>query len=196
VVLLKGRITAPSSSSPDYCPRSNRSSLRSCQQGTDSRHWYWMCHSLGSSRSLSQGYVSVRSVSFQFKKGFRHPWVRIGQRTNLQCIFPRKALLAMAARERLHCQMDPLMSLQIVVAVEGLWALITLEGSIILLLLLTWMMRVHRGSHLMRWILHIHATNKCHLVSRAMYIGHNRTGHCGEVVSAIWSLVVALWGCH
>ena len=43
----------------------------------------------------------------------------------------------MAAREGLHCQMDPLMSLQIVVAVEGLWALITLEGSVILLLLLS-----------------------------------------------------------
>ena len=32
------------------------------------------------------------------------------------------------------------MSLQIVVAVEGLWALVTLEGSVILLLLLAWMM--------------------------------------------------------
>jgi hypothetical protein len=102
----------------------------------------------------------------------------------------------MAARERLHRQMDPLMSLQIVVAVERLWALITFEGSVILLLLLTWMMRVHRGSHLMWWILHIYATNKCHLVSWAMYIGHDWTCHGGEVVSAVWSLVVALWRRH
>lgn len=61
--LLKRRITVPSSSSPDYYPRSNHSSLRSCQQGTGSRHWHWMCHSLGSSRSLSQGYVSSMRLS-------------------------------------------------------------------------------------------------------------------------------------
>src|ERR1700761_5520425 len=105
----------------------------------------------------------------------------------------------MAARERLHCQMDPLMSLQIVVAVERLWALITLEGSVVLLLLLTRMMRVHRGSHLMRWILHIHVSNKCHWVPWLVYIGHDWAGHCGEVISAIRGsllMVVALWGRH
>jgi hypothetical protein len=58
------------------------------------------------------------------------------------------------------------------------------------------MMRVHRGSHLMRWILHIHASNKCHLGPWLVYIGHDWTGHGGEVVSAIWSLVVALWSRH
>jgi len=121
----------------------------------------------------------------QLFRTYSYPCVRLVG-TNLQCIFPRKALLAMAARERLHCQMDPLVSLPIVVAVERLWALITFEGSVILLLLLTWMW----------WILHIYATNKCHLVSWAMYIGHDWTCHGGEVVSTIWSLVVALWRRH
>ena len=70
-------------------------------------------------------------------------WIRIGLRTNLQCILPGEALLAVSARERLHCQMDSLMSLQIVVTIEGLWTLITFEGSVILLLLLPRVVTVH-----------------------------------------------------
>jgi hypothetical protein len=42
----------------------------------------------------------------------------------------------MTAREGLHRQVDPLMSLQIVVAVEALRTLIALERAVVLLLLL------------------------------------------------------------
>lgn len=51
--------------------------------------------------------------------------------THLQCVLPREALLAMIARERLDRQMDPLMPLQIVVAVEALRALVALERTIV-----------------------------------------------------------------
>jgi hypothetical protein len=65
----------------------------------------------------------------------------------------------MAAREWLHSQVDSLVALQIVVAVEGLWALIAFEGSVVLLLLLARMVSVHRSAHLVLWVLHVHATN-------------------------------------
>jgi hypothetical protein len=65
----------------------------------------------------------------------------------------------MAAREWLHSQVDSLVALQIVVAVEGLWALIAFEGSVVLLLLLARMMSVHWSADLMLWVLHVHATN-------------------------------------
>lgn len=70
-------------------------------------------------------------------------WIGMGLRTNLQCIFPGEALLAVSAREWLHSQMDPLMSLQIVVTIEGLWTLVTFERSVILLLLLSRVVAVH-----------------------------------------------------
>jgi hypothetical protein len=42
----------------------------------------------------------------------------------------------MCARERLYSQMDSLMSLQVVVSVEALRTLVTLEGSVVRRLLL------------------------------------------------------------
>jgi hypothetical protein len=45
----------------------------------------------------------------------------------------------MPAREWLHGQVYPLVSLQIMISIEGLRTLITLEWPIILLLLLPWM---------------------------------------------------------
>lgn len=50
------------------------------------------------------------------------------------------------------------MAFEIVIAVEGLRALIALEWAVILLLLLSRMMSVHWPAHLMLWVLHIHAT--------------------------------------
>jgi hypothetical protein len=119
------------------------------------------------------------------------------QDMSLQCIFSRKALLAMSAREWLHSQMDPLMSLQIVVTIEGLWTLVTFERSVILLLLLSWMVAVHLPTHLMWRILHVHSPHESHLISWAMHIGHDRPSHRRKSVAAIrWSGVVALWCCH
>lgn len=106
---------------------------------------------------------------------------------SLQCIFPRKALLAVAAGERLHGQVNSLVAFQIMIAVEGLGALIAFEGSVVLLLL-AGMMAVHWPAHLMRWVLHVHASNKCHLVSWVVHIGHNWACHRWKIVAAIrWS---------
>jgi len=89
------------------------------------------------------------------------------------------------------------MSLQIVVTIEGLRTLVTFEGSVILLLLLSWVVAVHWTAHLMRRILHVHAAHERHLVPWTMHIGHDRASHRRKRVAAIrWSRVVALWGCH
>lgn len=50
--------------------------------------------------------------------------------THLQCVFTAEAFVAVVARERLDRQMDPLVALQIVIAVERLGALVALEGSL------------------------------------------------------------------
>jgi len=119
------------------------------------------------------------------------------QDMSLQCIFPRKALLAVSTWEWLHGQMDPLMSLQIVITIEGLWTLVTFERAVILLLLLSRVVAIHWSTHLMRRILHVHAPHKCHLIPWAMDIGHDWASHCRKRVPAIrWSRVVALWCCH
>jgi hypothetical protein len=76
----------------------------------------------------------------------------------------------MPAWERLHGQMDALVPLQIVVAVEGLRALIAFEWPVVLLLLLSRMMAVHLSPHLVLWVLHVHATNECHLVSWVVHV--------------------------
>jgi hypothetical protein len=151
----------------------------------------------GSSHSLSQGYVSIHTISLYFTQRVSNCWIRIGVKTNLQCIFPGEALLAVSAREWFHRQMDPLMSLQIVVSIEGLWTLVTFERSVILLLLLSRVVGVHWTSHLMRRILHVDSTHQSHLIAWAMHIGHDRASHRRKRVATIrWTRVVALWCCH
>lgn len=54
----------------------------------------------------------------------------------LECIFSGEALVAVGAGKGLDGQMDPLVALEIVVAVEALGALITLERPIVGCLLL------------------------------------------------------------
>jgi hypothetical protein len=51
--------------------------------------------------------------------------------TYLERILPREALVAVIAGERLDSQMYPLVSLQVMVAIETLWALVAFEWSII-----------------------------------------------------------------
>jgi hypothetical protein len=152
-------IIIPSSSSADYCRRSNRSSLLTCRRETGFHRSHLTRRSWGFFRNLSQGYVSVRSISFLHKNTRETASNCYNQnriRTNLQCIFSREALLTVPTRERLHCQMDSLMTLQIVIAIKGLGTLVAFEGSIILLLLLPWMVSIHLSAHLMLWILHLH----------------------------------------
>ena len=54
----------------------------------------------------------------------------------LERIFPRKALLAVPTGERLDSKVYPLMPLQIVISIEALRALVTLEWAFIMWLLL------------------------------------------------------------
>lgn len=81
----------------------------------------------------------------------------------------------MKARERLHCQMNALMSLQIVVAVEGLRACIALEWPV----LLRWRLAVTIHAMVRPNVLAIamghrwHATHKSHLPARITHIAHN-----------------------
>jgi hypothetical protein len=56
--------------------------------------------------------------------------------TNLEGVLAREALVAVIARERFHSQMDPFMSLQVMISVEALWTLIAFERSIVCGLLL------------------------------------------------------------
>lgn len=51
-------------------------------------------------------------------------------RTYLESIFPREALVAVSARERLYSEMNALVTLQVVIPVEALRALITAERSV------------------------------------------------------------------
>ena len=59
--------------------------------------------------------------------------------TNLERVLPREALVAVATWEWFDCEMYPLVSLEVVVAVETLWTLIAPERPIILRAGLLWM---------------------------------------------------------
>lgn len=96
--------------------------------------------------------------------------------TNLQSVLAREALLAVAARERLHRQVDALVALQVVVPVEALGALVALERTVVLLLLLLLAVVavhvLHPTAHLVR-VLHAHAAHEGHLAAGAVYVGHD-----------------------
>jgi hypothetical protein len=49
----------------------------------------------------------------------------------LEGIFAREALVAVVARKGLDCKMNSLVSLQIMVPVETLWALVALKRSVV-----------------------------------------------------------------
>jgi len=99
-----------------------------------------------------------------------------------------------ATREGLDSQMDPLVSLQIVVAVERLRTLIAFKGAVVLLLLLVGV-SVHGSSHVLRWVLHVHAAYERHLVSRVVHVRHDGSVHGGEVVATVRRrpCSIALW---
>ena len=74
----------------------------------------------------------------------------------------------MTAREGLHRQVDPLVALEVMIAVERLRTLVALEWAVVLLLLLLLlprMMAVDLRTHLMRLVLHVQATDECHLIT-------------------------------
>lgn len=94
--------------------------------------------------------------------------------------------------------MNSLVALQIMIPVEGLHALIALERTVILLLLLTLVvMAIHLAAHRVLLILHWHApSDQGHLASRVMYIGHDGSCHCGKIVTTIRTWMVPLRCLH
>ena len=65
----------------------------------------------------------------------------------------------MVARERLDCQMDTLMSLEVMVSIERLWANVASEWTIVLRLVL--LVAIYLSSHVVRWILlHVDPADK------------------------------------
>ena len=100
----------------------------------------------------------------------------------------------MAARKWFDRKMYPFMSLQVVIPIEALGALITLErtfivrclwGASIHLLHLRRMTAVEPGDH-PRHAAGRHAHHR-HLAIRAVYIGHYRTAHGRERVCGVWA---------
>ena len=95
----------------------------------------------------------------------------------------------MCTREGLHSQMNPLMTLEVMVAIEALGALITFEWSIG-----GWTGKMVRcGVRAVEMLgvgdmstietrqdPRLHSSHHRHGTVRAVYVGHDRTGHGGE----------------
>jgi len=124
----------------------------------------------------------------------------------LQGILPRKALITHGAGKRLHSEMYPLVPLQVVVSVETLDALVTLERPFVLLL--SGRVAVHVMS-LMRTqsrMMIAHAVQWTHHGqggARLMHVAHDGAGHVMVRVRADAGLQwvrcpggVSYRGCH
>jgi hypothetical protein len=68
----------------------------------------------------------------------------------LQGVFSREALVTMGAWKRLDCQVDSLVSFQVVVPIEALGALIALEWPVVRSCLLVGVVSLHEVRHLGR----------------------------------------------
>jgi hypothetical protein len=112
------------------------------------------------------------------------------RRTYLQCVLAREALVTVGARERLHGQVNPLVALQVMIPVEALGALITLEWSIG-----SWTRHTMVGYRVSsvemlgvgdvstietRQNARLHSAHHRHGTIRAVDVGHDGTRHCGE----------------
>lgn len=91
----------------------------------------------------------------------------------------------MIARERLHCKMNSLMALQVVVPIEALWTLVTFERSVLRRRLLRRripLRAIHRVGCIATVEVHweeacIHVSNHGHVCPRTMEVRHDRSGH-------------------
>lgn len=114
--------------------------------------------------------------------------------TNLQSIFPRETLLAVIAREGLDGQVDPLMTLQVVIPIEALRTLITFEGAVVGRsgLPVSRMMRGMATIHMLhirqvatvvpREKARLEIAHERHLPARVVDIGHDGPVHGGKRV--------------
>lgn len=143
-----------------------------------------------------QDRTAIFTTAFSFEIGRLVGGVRIAvlataldQNVSLEGILAGETLIAVGARERLHRQMNSLVSLQIVISIEALRALVALKRSIGSL-----------SGHSMRGLVgpiemlstgdmstvesreetRLHATHHGHGTVRTMYIGHDRPIHGGK----------------
>jgi hypothetical protein len=113
--------------------------------------------------------------------------MRYEGRSNLQCILAGKTFIAMRTWKRLHRQMYALMSFQVVIPVEALRALITLERPVVGRPRLVDRVRRVPAVHLLHaghvatvetgedaWL---HATEQRHLAVWTVYVRHHRPVH-------------------
>ena len=68
----------------------------------------------------------------------------------LQGVFSREALVTVGAWKRLDCQVDPLVSFQVVVPIEALGTLVALEWPVVRSCLLVRVVSLHEVRHLGR----------------------------------------------
>lgn len=101
----------------------------------------------------------------------------------LESILSGEALVAVIAGKRLHGQVNTLMTLEVVVSVEGLRAHVALEGAF-LLSGLTVGVHVVMGSKVVPWVAMLHvvqtASNKSHLSARVCHVRENGSAHGGR----------------
>lgn len=104
--------------------------------------------------------------------------------THLECIFAREALVTVIAREGLDGQMNPLVALQIMVAIEALRTLITLEWSIV-----SWGLLRCVGPRLaIHWWICLITAVVCHRKHCIVHVSHHRHLCTGTVdVRHDWS---------
>jgi hypothetical protein len=110
----------------------------------------------------------------------------------LECVLPRKALVAVVAGKRLDSQMYPLVSLQVVVPVEALWTLVAFERPIVCRwLLVRWMTEEMRHSRCVAAVETRHHPGmnayQRELAVRVLNVGENRCLVCR--VRWRWSLI-------
>jgi hypothetical protein len=107
----------------------------------------------------------------------------------LECVFAGETLVAVAAGEWFHCQVNALVSLQVVIAVETLRALIALEGPVIYRLGLLGVCAVN-VLHVGR-VATVEATEAVHAVDERQAVARvaDVREHGSRHRIAIWSLV-------
>lgn len=101
----------------------------------------------------------------------------------------------MAAREWLHRQMNTLVALQIVIAIERLRTLITFEWTIVVRHLLRMMPAIQWSGHLLGICHAAHSAEESHLTARLVNIRHDRCGKGREIVMWVGGTGRVALGC-
>lgn len=151
------------------------------------------CSCFQACHNLSQEYVSVCCI--------RKPHMSELARTYLESIFPAEPFLAVFTRKWFDRHVDPLMSLQVVVAVEASRALVALARLVVWMSRsCPWVHAVHlMGLHARVWItLHRHLSKHHWPIRTVEAILHELPGKAWKVVVVIGAIPVrrSRWGLH